>query len=86
MRDDGTFERSEDGTDEVRRRGLEDDRQTKAARRVQCGGVIESATLETGGRTAALFGTVRICLPRELAEFELSNDDDRDWPRRVVAE
>ena len=43
-------------------------------------------SFETGGRVAELFGVVRFFLARELAEFELSNNDDRDWPRRVSAE
>ena len=85
VRDDSAFERSEDGTDDVRKRGLKDDQETKAVQRVRCGGVSESS-LETGGRAAELFEAAHISLPRELVEFELSNNDDRDWPRRIVAE
>ena len=85
MRDEDTFVRSVDGTDELRRRGLEDDTEREAGRRIRYGGVLE-LSFETGGRAAELFGVVRFCLPRELAELELSNDDDSDWPRRIVAE
>ena len=85
VRNDDTFECSEDGTNEIRQRGLEDDGETKAVQRVKCGRVSESS-LETGGRAAELFEAAHISLPRELVEFELSNNDDRDWPRRIVAE
>ena len=84
------FERSDYGTDDVRQRGLKDDREsqddqeTKAAQRVRCGGVSESSL--AGGRAAELFEAAPMSLPRELVEFELSSDDNRDWPRRIVAE
>ena len=67
----------------MRQRGLEDDRETKAAQRVQCGGVSESSS---GGHAAELFEAASTSLPRKLVEFNLSNDNDRDWPRRIVAE
>jgi hypothetical protein len=42
--------------------------------------------LDTGGRATELFEAAPISLPHELVEFELSNNDNRDWPRRIVAE
>ena len=74
----------EDGALE-RRRGLDDDRDTNVARRVQCRGVVVVA-LEAAGRAAEIVGARSLLLPLERAWYELSKDDDRDRPSRVTAE
>ena len=74
----------EDGALE-RRRGLDDDRDTNVAQRVQCRGVGVVAS-EAAGRAAEIVGARSLRLPLERAWYELSKDDDRDRPSRVTAE
>jgi hypothetical protein len=74
----------EDGRLE-RRHGLDDDRVTNVARRVQFGGVCMSG-LEAAGRTAEIVGARSLRLPLERAEVEDSSDVDSARPRRIVAE